>query len=200
MTESRVYSRPEVAKFFANVDWDFADAWTRHGMNVIHWYPTKLPPQIASALIRGLRTTGDVVCDPFCGSGTVLSEAMRLGRRSISVDVSPLACLISRAKTTLIPLATLSTRACDLLQKVTYAVHTMNRTILPLPTSTVEAEAVDILKRRPDVIFDNEFIKWFHPEVVRDLAFLTKCLEDEKHDATYRLLKTAVSALLRTPK
>jgi len=34
----------------------------------------------------------DVVLDPFCGCGTTLAVAHRLGRRWIGIDVSPTAC------------------------------------------------------------------------------------------------------------
>ena len=39
------------------------------------------------------------MADIFCGSGTTLVEALMLGRHAIGVDASPLACLISDAKT-----------------------------------------------------------------------------------------------------
>src|SRR5262249_30043933 len=45
---------------------------------------------------------GDTVVDPFCGSGTVLVEAMGLGRRALGVDASPLAVAIARTRTTLL--------------------------------------------------------------------------------------------------
>ncbi len=42
---------------------------------------------------------GDVVLDPFGGSGTTALEALRLGRRAVSVDANPLSALIGRVKT-----------------------------------------------------------------------------------------------------
>lgn len=46
-----------------------------------------------------LSSPGGLVMDPFSGSGTTAVEAQRLGRRSFCVDVSPISCLITRAKT-----------------------------------------------------------------------------------------------------
>lgn len=37
--------------------------------------------------------------DPFCGSGTVLVEAMLAGREAIGTDLNPLAVMLARAKT-----------------------------------------------------------------------------------------------------
>jgi site-specific DNA-methyltransferase (cytosine-N4-specific) len=47
---------------------------------------------------------GNAVLDPFCGSGTTLTEAQRLGLPSVGIDVNPIACLISRVKTAPTPL------------------------------------------------------------------------------------------------
>jgi 16S rRNA G966 N2-methylase RsmD len=46
-------------------------------------------------LIAALSRPGDRVLDPFCGSGTVLIEAMVQGRVAVGTDLSPLALRIS---------------------------------------------------------------------------------------------------------
>jgi hypothetical protein len=68
-----------------------------------HWfypYKGKFHPQMIRALlgIIGLEA-GDLVLDPFIGSGTTAVEAQLLGIDCIGVDASPLCCLISRVKT-----------------------------------------------------------------------------------------------------
>ena len=40
-----------------------------------------------------------LVLDPFCGSGTVLVEAMIAGRRAVGTDLNPLAVRLARLKT-----------------------------------------------------------------------------------------------------
>jgi 16S rRNA G966 N2-methylase RsmD len=42
------------------------------------------------------------VLDPFCGSGTVLVEAMAAGREATGVDASPLAVLIAKVRSTVL--------------------------------------------------------------------------------------------------
>jgi SAM-dependent methyltransferase len=59
-------------------------------------------PSIARGAVAALTAAGDAVVDPFCGSGTVLVEAMGLGRHALGVDASPLAVAIARARTTLL--------------------------------------------------------------------------------------------------
>lgn len=84
----------------AKLDWDFADANTGHLTHALHPYPAKFIPQIPRALIQELSSVGDTVLDMFCGSGTTLLEALRLGRNAVGIDANPLAALISRVKTT----------------------------------------------------------------------------------------------------
>jgi site-specific DNA-methyltransferase (adenine-specific) len=54
-------------------------------------YPTQKPEALLERVIRASSNEGDVVLDPFCGSGTTLAVAERLGRRWIGIDVAPLA-------------------------------------------------------------------------------------------------------------
>ncbi|PDW01143.1 hypothetical protein A9Q02_21245 [Candidatus Chloroploca asiatica] len=84
----------------SNLDWDFAKAKTTYLTHGIHPYPAKYIPQIPNALIQELSSVEETVADIFCGSGTTLVEALTLKRNAIGVDANPLACLISRAKTT----------------------------------------------------------------------------------------------------
>jgi SAM-dependent methyltransferase len=59
-------------------------------------------PTIARGGIAAFSAAGDLVVDPFCGSGTVLVEAMAAGRAAVGVDASPLGVAIARARTTLL--------------------------------------------------------------------------------------------------
>ncbi len=64
-----------------------------------HSYPARLHPLTAARLIEGLAPARGRVLDPFCGSGTVLVEARRLGRQSMGLDANPLAVELSWLKT-----------------------------------------------------------------------------------------------------
>lgn len=84
------------------MDWDFAGAKTNYLTHRLHPYPAKFIPQIPNALIQELSHVGETVGDIFCGSGTTLVESLTLKRNAVGVDASPLACLIAKAKTTLL--------------------------------------------------------------------------------------------------
>jgi len=49
-------------------------------------------------LIGSLSKIGDNILDPYCGSGTTLLEAQRLGRPAVGIDINPVAMLIGQAK------------------------------------------------------------------------------------------------------
>ncbi len=51
-------------------------------------YPTQKPEALLERIIRASSNPGDVVADFFCGSGTTLAVAQRLGRRWIGCDIS----------------------------------------------------------------------------------------------------------------
>jgi len=58
-------------------------------------YPAEKPADIADVLIRQSSASGDVVCDPFMGSGSVGIAALRLGRRFLGNDLNPEAVRIA---------------------------------------------------------------------------------------------------------
>lgn len=62
-------------------------------------HPTQKPVPVMEWLINRFTKPGDLICDPFCGSGTTLTAAERLGRRWIGIDISPEYCEISRKRT-----------------------------------------------------------------------------------------------------
>jgi site-specific DNA-methyltransferase (cytosine-N4-specific) len=77
-------------------------------------YPSKFIPEIPRWAIERYSAPGDVVLDPFAGSGTTAVEALLLGRSAVSVDLSPYAALLSQAKTTRVPEAELREAAAAL--------------------------------------------------------------------------------------
>jgi len=81
------------------IDWNFPQAGTAPGsIHKFHWFPGNFIPQIPAALIEILSKPGDVVLDPFGGSGTTSIEAARLGRRSVYSDRVSACVFIAKAK------------------------------------------------------------------------------------------------------
>jgi site-specific DNA-methyltransferase (adenine-specific) len=53
-------------------------------------YPTQKPLALLERIIQASSNEGDVVLDPFCGCGTAIAAAQKLGRRWIGIDITHL--------------------------------------------------------------------------------------------------------------
>ena len=53
------------------------------------WHPCQLPEALLERIIRCSSNPGDLVFDPFAGSGTTLAVAQRLGRTWLGCELSP---------------------------------------------------------------------------------------------------------------
>ena len=54
-------------------------------------YPTQKPLALLERIINASSNPGDVVLDPFCGCGTAIVAAQKLGRAWLGIDVTPIA-------------------------------------------------------------------------------------------------------------
>jgi site-specific DNA-methyltransferase (adenine-specific) len=59
-------------------------------------YPTQKPLALLERIIQASSNPGDLVLDPFCGCGTTIAAAQKLGRRWIGVDITYLAIALQK--------------------------------------------------------------------------------------------------------
>lgn len=78
-------------------------------------WPTQKPEALLERVIRALAPPGGVVLDPYCGSGTTLVVAEKLGRRTIGIDVSNEAIAITKSR-----LSSAIEAASNVRQKLSY--------------------------------------------------------------------------------
>ncbi|MEW6112427.1 MAG: DNA methyltransferase [Thermodesulfobacteriota bacterium] len=69
-----------------------------HAQPEILGYPTQKPEQLLQRIILTASNPGDLIADFFCGSGTTLAVAQRLGRKWIGCDAGRLAVHTSRKR------------------------------------------------------------------------------------------------------
>jgi len=71
-------------------------AKTHTSMYLMHKYWARKPHNVVSEYIKHYSKEGDIVLDPFAGSGVTAVEAIKLGRRAIAIDLDPMATFITR--------------------------------------------------------------------------------------------------------
>ena len=63
-------------------------------MYLIHKYWARKPHNVVSQYIQRYSRPGDIVLDPFGGSGVTAMEAIKAGRKAISVDLNPMSAFL----------------------------------------------------------------------------------------------------------
>lgn len=60
--------------------------------------PAPMPETLARDVVATWSNPGDVVCDPFSGSGTTAKAAKELGRRFLGLEINPEYCAIAERR------------------------------------------------------------------------------------------------------
>jgi len=144
-----------------------------------HSYAGRMHPSMARGAVAAFTAPGDGVVDPFCGSGTVLVEAMGLGRRAFGVDASPLGVAIARVRTTLLGEA--------------------GRERLVAEAATIAEESGERARKRkrPDVPgWAKREIARFHPHVLFELLGLRELVMASPENDVGRALRLCLSSIL----
>lgn len=90
-TEGMVYGRPD-----EGIDQDVKWLGTKDRERV--GYPTQKPEGVLERIIRSSTKADEIVLDPFCGCGTSVAVAEKLGRQWIGLDISPTAVGIMKER------------------------------------------------------------------------------------------------------
>ena len=151
-------------------DWTFAGKDTKYLTHGFHPYPAGMMPLIAKKIIEKYATRkDDLILDPFCGSGTVLVEALVHNKNAIGFDINPLAVLIAKAKTTPINPKILKEEIEKLLDEIRR--DNSNYPEPPIPN----------------------LYYWFKPNVVKELSKILHHIKEIKEEEIYNFFATAFS-------
>ena len=96
----------------SDIDWNlsfeqYKESETTKHVHRLHPYKGKFIPQLVEYFLdshtddsktQAAFTRGDVILDPFCGSGTTLVQANELGMHAVGIDVSQFNAMISNLK------------------------------------------------------------------------------------------------------
>jgi hypothetical protein len=139
---------------------------TKH-VHRLHPYLGKYVPQLVEIFLRKFFKAGDVVADPFMGSGTTLVQANELGINSVGYDVSAFNVILARAKTQRYDLKKLTYEINDILRK-TKQKHRhipFASEIVQLPLFPSEEVADSSLFQSSDTYLTS----WFAPQALHEL-------------------------------
>ena len=73
------------------------------GIYGMHKYWSKKPYNILRDFILRYTNKGDIVIDPFCGSGISITESIFTGRKAVGIDINPSAIFITKQMLSKIP-------------------------------------------------------------------------------------------------
>ena len=108
---------------------EYKEAETTKHVHRLHPYKGKFIPQLVEYFLDShidafknevCFEPGDIVLDPFCGSGTTLVQANELGINAVGVDVSLFNAMISNLKISQIPLDILGNEALRIENRIKY--------------------------------------------------------------------------------
>ena len=163
---------------------------SRYLTHTFHKYAGKFIPNVPRwAMRKYLGRSRSVVLDPFVGSGTTLVEALLHGHAAYGLDIDPLARLISKTKTTLLPesrLQELPIRFETQLRKCTKGTH------VPVTSNLSHwftDEAIAELSRIREVVFSYRS----EPDVFDFLLVCFSSIVRRVSNADNQTMKTYVS-------
>ncbi len=164
---------------------------TEYYTHSFHPYSSKYVPQIPNRIISALSLKNELVLDNFVGSGTTLVESKLLGRNSIGIDINPLACLISKVKTSIISFST--------IQEVSRFLLNLQSDILEYRKNarSVRSEFV-LAKLVLNGKLNSNITKWYHPNVICELHLIINNIKSIEDPYAKDFLKVAFSSLLRS--
>lgn len=77
---------------------------THTSMYLMHKYWARKPHNIVSKYIEKYSQPGEVVLDPFCGSGVTVAESLLLGRKCIGIDINPFSLFLTKTQISIVDL------------------------------------------------------------------------------------------------
>ena len=179
-----------------STDWECKKEDTRYLTHVFHPYSSKYIPQIPRNLISLLTMKGETVLDPFVGSGTTLVESKLLGRNSIGIDINPLACLISKVKTTLMPTERVNNEAWSLLGKIEEEISAIRGS--PTLFSHFKQKGNSTVDTSVIIPNFNHISFWFQPQVLKELSVIKRHIDGVNDKDLRDFFYVAFSSILRT--
>lgn len=160
-------------------------AKTHTSMYLIHKYWARKPHNVVAEYVRHYSKEGDIVLDPFAGSGVTAIEAIKLGRKAIAIDLDPMAAFITRETAIPVDLKIFEQIFRELEKKIKEKIYGLYVTKCVKCKKDVAAEAIIWEKTQPkEIRYSCECTKGTQWKKVSD-ADLVKLKEIENKTIPY---------------
>ena len=102
---------------------------TYKGIYALHKYWSKKPYNVVRHFILKYTDKGDIVLDPFCGSGISIIESLFTNRKAIGIDINPSAIFITKQTLSKIDIRRIENEFNRLRQRVESRINSLYRVI-----------------------------------------------------------------------
>jgi DNA modification methylase len=147
---------------------------TKH-VHRLHPYLGKFIPQLVEVFLKKYFRPGQMILDPFVGSGTTLIEANILNMPSIGIELSEFSYLIAKVKT----------------QK--YDIELVEKEILDILNKTKEFSRK--IQKNQISLFDDwdfepsEYFKtWYHPRAIKEIYFYRSLIPNYQNQDILKII------------
>jgi len=175
------------------LDWELAfdmlteKERTKH-VHGIHPYKGKYIPQLVEYFLERYFKPGDIVIDPFMGSGTTLVQALEMGIHSIGIEISPFNCLIAEVKLQKYDLDKLEHTLLKLLDET-------RKHIEERPNREFDEEVDRLIAKYNQQYFDLDYKRKLHMGEINEKEYAEKVMK--KFQEEYSRLKEKYKEKIR---
>lgn len=101
-------------------------------MYLMHKYWARKPHNVVGEYIEHYSKKGEIVLDPFVGSGVTAIEALKKGRKAIAIDLDPISIFITRMTVTPVDTDDLKKVFCKIETQVRKKIESLYQTTCPI--------------------------------------------------------------------